>query len=211
MKQKSKKTNPPQEKHLVDADSGSTESGEKKSLQTVETGNGALTAHAKTVAIFKSILAQATGVKDPGVATLIIDSLTRLQVPHNSAVTAVQRLDFAVSTMHEISPKTIMEAFLAAQMVAVHHASLAAIEKATSPYGTDERQATSIASATSLMRLFVEQLDAMAKLKGKTGQQKVTVEHVHVHDGGQAIVGAVNSGRSSHGEGGKGEKRTKTP
>jgi hypothetical protein len=45
--------------------------------------------------------------------------------------------------------------------------------------------------ATRLMRLFTEQLDAMAKLKGNTGRQKVTVEHVHVHKGGQAIVGTV--------------------
>jgi hypothetical protein len=41
------------------------------------------------------------------------------------------------------------------------------------------------------MRLFVEQLEAMARLKGKTREQKVTVEHVHVYEGGQAIVGAV--------------------
>ena len=25
------------------------------------------------------------------------------------------------------------------------------------------------------------------------GQQKVTVEHIHIHDGGQAIVGNVNT------------------
>jgi hypothetical protein len=43
------------------------------------------------------------------------------------------------------------------------------------------------------MRLHLEQIEAMQKLKGKTGQQKVTVEHVHVHDGGQAIVGAVST------------------
>jgi hypothetical protein len=43
------------------------------------------------------------------------------------------------------------------------------------------------------MRLFNEQLEAMAKLKGKAGQQKVTVEHVHVHKGGQAIVGAISA------------------
>ena len=43
------------------------------------------------------------------------------------------------------------------------------------------------------MRLFTEQLAALAKLKGRTSQQKVTVEHVHVHDGGQAIVGAVSA------------------
>jgi hypothetical protein len=37
--------------------------------------------------------------------------------------------------------------------------------------------------ATRLMRLFNEQLDAIAKLNKKTGRQKVTVEHVHVHSG----------------------------
>jgi hypothetical protein len=44
---------------------------------------------------------------------------------------------------------------------------------------------------TRLLRLFNEQLQALAGLRGQTGQQKVTVEHVHVHEGGQAIVGAV--------------------
>jgi hypothetical protein len=28
-----------------------------------------------------------------------------------------------------------------------------------------------------------------------SGQQKMTVEHVHVHEGGQAIVGTVEGGR----------------
>jgi hypothetical protein len=36
-------------------------------------------------------------------------------------------------------------------------------------------------------------LDALNRHRGK-GQQKVTVEHVHVHSGGQAIVGAVKTG-----------------
>ena len=44
------------------------------------------------------------------------------------------------------------------------------------------------------MRLFTEQLEAMAKLKGKAGQQRVVVEHVTVAAGGQAIVGAVIPG-----------------
>jgi hypothetical protein len=57
----------------------------------------------------------------------------------------------------------------------------------------------------------------MAKLKGKTGQQKVTVEHVHVHQGGQAIVGAVTTARSegtwggAKQEGESDKNRTKTP
>ena len=49
--------------------------------------------------------------------------------------------------------------------------------------------------AVRLLRLFNEQLQALATLRGKTGQQKVTVEHVHVYEGGQAIVGSVDTPR----------------
>ena len=44
------------------------------------------------------------------------------------------------------------------------------------------------------MRLvFAAQVEALQRYRGK-GQQKVTVEHVHVHAGGQAIVGAITPG-----------------
>ncbi len=44
-------------------------------------------------------------------------------------------------------------------------------------------------------------MEAMAKLEGKTSRQKVTVEHVHVHGGGQANVGAVStSSKADSGE-----------
>ena len=36
-------------------------------------------------------------------------------------------------------------------------------------------------------------LDALNRHRGK-GQQKVTVEHVHVHSGGQAVVGVMEPG-----------------
>jgi hypothetical protein len=43
------------------------------------------------------------------------------------------------------------------------------------------------------MRTFTAQLDALNKYRGK-GEQKMEVKHVHVHEGGQAIVGNVNHG-----------------
>ena len=46
---------------------------------------------------------------------------------------------------------------------------------------------------------FVELLSALDRKRGKGGQQVVRVEHVHVHPGGQAIVGNVATGG---GEGG---------
>jgi hypothetical protein len=43
-----------------------------------------------------------------------------------------------------------------------------------------------------LSRTYAVLLDALNRYRGK-GQQKVTVEHVHVHSGGQAVVGMVES------------------
>jgi hypothetical protein len=39
-------------------------------------------------------------------------------------------------------------------------------------------------------------LEALNRHRGK-GQQKVTVEHVHVHAGGQAVVGSVERSKES--------------
>ena len=49
-------------------------------------------------------------------------------------------------------------------------------------------------NAAKLLRVFREQLQALQRYRGK-GQQKVTVEHVHVHAGGQAIGGCVEAPR----------------
>jgi len=41
--------------------------------------------------------------------------------------------------------------------------------------------------AVKLLRIFTSQMEALQRYRGK-GQQKVTVEHVHVNAGAQAIV-----------------------
>jgi hypothetical protein len=48
--------------------------------------------------------------------------------------------------------------------------------------------------AVKLLRTYTAQLEALQRYRGK-GQQKVMVEHVHVHQGGQAIVGNVEAAR----------------
>jgi len=41
------------------------------------------------------------------------------------------------------------------------------------------------------MRTFANQTEALGRYRGK-GEQKMMVEHVHVYQGGQAIVGQVS-------------------
>jgi hypothetical protein len=53
--------------------------------------------------------------------------------------------------------------------------------------------------AAKLLRTFTAQVEALQRYRGK-GQQKVMVEHVHVHAGGQALVGAITPGGGGKGK-----------
>src|SRR5262245_23372430 len=55
---------------------------------------------------------------------------------------------------------------------------------------TLEGRCENLSQANKLARTYAVLLDALNRHRGK-GRQKVTVEHVHVHEGGQAIVGNV--------------------
>jgi len=62
---------------------------------------------------------------------------------------------------------------------------------------TFEGRRESLNQANKLVRSYTTLMEGLDKHRGK-GQQKVTVEHVHVHQGGQAIVGNVTTGGGRH-------------
>ena len=74
---------------------------------------------------------------------------------------------------------------LAVQMVATHFVATRALRRLK---GSDmvSQQDSNGNLAVKLLRTFAAQAEALQRYRGK-GQQKVTVEHVHVHTGGQAI------------------------
>ena len=88
------------------------------------------------------------------------------------------------------------EGMLATQMVATHAAAIDMLRRSKDAETLLARERYGNL-AVKLLRIFAAQVEALQRYRGK-GQQKVTVEHVHVHAGGQAIVGAVTAG-----EGGK--------
>ena len=131
-----------------------------------------------------------TGTRHDEVAIRIIDQVaTSLVRPRPKE--ADQSLVAAIATIAEIAPKNVTEAMLATQMIATQEAALMFMTMATRDDQTFEGRDANVLRATRLMRLHLDQIEAKQKLKGQAGQQKVTVEHVHVHEGGQAIVGAV--------------------
>jgi hypothetical protein len=56
-----------------------------------------------------------------------------------------------------------------------------------------EGRRENLTQANKLSRTYAALVEALNRHRGK-GQQKVTVEHVHVYAGGQAMVGAVETG-----------------
>jgi hypothetical protein len=104
-----------------------------------------------------------------------------------------EKLLVTMSALKGISPRDELEGMLAVQMVAVHNLAMTELRRATHALTTDREQSTTNL-AVRLLRTFTDQLEALNRHRGK-GQQKVTVEHVHVNSGGQAIVGSIHQQR----------------
>jgi hypothetical protein len=99
----------------------------------------------------------------------------------------------AVAGLIGIGPRDELEGMLAAQLIACHSASMECYRRAMHGEQTFEGRKENLSQANKLSRTYATLLEALNRHRGK-GQQKVTVEHVHVHEGGQAIVGNVEGG-----------------
>ncbi len=67
---------------------------------------------------------------------------------------------------------------------------MAILGKLDSGFGTERRIAAFASAAARLMKTFAMQVEVFRRLR-HGGQQFVRVEHVHVNDGGQALIGNV--------------------
>ena len=85
----------------------------------------------------------------------------------------------------------LVEGMLATQMAAAHEVAMALMQYATNAPSIKASEHY-LRNSARLMQLYLRQMDALNKHRGK-GQQKVTVEHVHVAAGGQAVVGNVEA------------------
>ena len=103
------------------------------------------------------------------------------------------RIVRAVELYESLKPADGAEGMLALQMVGTHEAALDCLKRAAVPNQTFEGRDMALKHAHKLMTLYTQQLTTLNKHRGK-GQQKVTVEHVNVAPGGQAIVGPVEAG-----------------
>ncbi len=104
-------------------------------------------------------------------------------------------LNFMLSMVNGIEPKDQVEAMLAAQMAAVHMATMT-FARRLAHVDNIPQQDSAERAFNKLARTFAAQVEALRRHR-TGGEQKVTVEHVHVHEGGQAIVGNISHGGRS--------------
>ena len=98
----------------------------------------------------------------------------------------------AVDVLIGMAPRDEFEGMIAAQLVACHNASMECYRRAMIGEQTFEGRRENLNQASKLSRTYATLLESLNRHRGK-GAQKVTVEHVHVHAGGQAVIGMVES------------------
>lgn len=129
-------------------------------------------------------------VSDHFNTVLANQALTTLWTNNSDPAQRKIQMRATVAALTGIGPRDELEGMMAAQLVAAHNAAMECYRRAMLPEQTLEGRHENLNQAAKLSRTWATLLDALNKHRGK-GQQKVTVEHVHVHAGGQAVVGTV--------------------
>lgn len=140
-------------------------------------------------------LQTALAISDSALHQQKLNEITKLLWVHEDAgeETRHERVVRALELYESLEPADGAEGMLAMQMVGTHDAALECLKRAALSHQTFEGRDMALKHAHKLMTLYTQQLATLNKHRGK-GQQKVTVEHVNVEAGGQAIVGNVDAG-----------------
>jgi hypothetical protein len=119
-------------------------------------------------------------------------SLLQLQAASRSPFGTISEtaMNAALALISAVAPKDEIEAALAVQMSCTHAVSMAILSKLDSGFGTERRIFAFASAAARLMKTFTMQVEVLRRLR-HGGQQYIRVEHVHIDDGGVAIIGNV--------------------
>ena len=101
----------------------------------------------------------------------------------------------ALALIEAAAPRNEVEGALAVQMACTHVAAMSVLARFRGGGGTEHRVVALATAAARLLRAYSVQVETLRRLR-HGGDQYVRVEHVHVNDGGQAIVGNVKTAGS---------------
>ena len=112
-----------------------------------------------------------------------------------AGVIDARAVNAALAVIDGLKPENEIEAMLALQMAVTHGLAMKFSARLYSgKIETIPQQDSAALTLSRLQRAFTTQLDSLSNLR-RGGRQKVVVEHVHVYQGGQAIVGNITHNR----------------
>ena len=101
----------------------------------------------------------------------------------------------ALALIEAAAPRNEIEGALAVQMACTHAAAMSVLARFRGGGGSEGRVVALATAAARLMRAYSVQVETLRRLR-HGGDQYVRVEHVHVNDGGQAVIGNVKTAGS---------------
>jgi hypothetical protein len=98
----------------------------------------------------------------------------------------------ALAMIEAAAPRDEIEGALAVQMACTHSATMVVLSSLGAGGGSDRRVAALGSAAGRLLKAYAMQVELLRRLRHGSGQY-VRVEHVHIHEGGQAVIGNVRA------------------
>ncbi|MDF3047312.1 MAG: hypothetical protein K0R73_430 [Candidatus Midichloriaceae bacterium] len=143
----------------------------------------------------KKMMQNLSGSRDENFTqTLVNQTIGTLWLAQSNPGAKETKIDAMFVAMSGAKPNDELEGMLVGQMIALHSASMECFRRAMLPDQDFEVRQASLSQGNKLSRSYAILLDTLDRYRGKgPTEQKVTVEHVNVYKGGQAIVGNVKS------------------
>lgn len=136
-----------------------------------------------------------SGSDDENFSTNLVLQVVAAQSPDYSAPD--EQVSATLAAMAAMRPRDALEGMVGAQLIAIHHATMECYRRAAIDGQSFHGWRESLNQASKLSRTFAALSEALDRRRGKA-HQRITVEHVHVHAGGKAIVGSVTAGAPGH-------------
>jgi hypothetical protein len=137
------------------------------------------------------LLMEALGIADYSFGSGLLNQLVNAGSQGGAADEA--SVNFMLSVIKGIKPKDHLEAMLAAQMAAIHMATMTFTRRLAHVENIPQQDSAE-RTLNKLARTYAGQMETLKRYR-TGGEQKVTVQHVSVSEGGQAIVGNVTQSK----------------
>jgi hypothetical protein len=154
-----------------------------------ESGTAAISLKQGDSIVASAVFMDALGICEEDFASWYLSQI--IEVARPGARADEKATNAMLAGIAAMRPRDETEAMLIAQMIATHELAMT-FARRLKHIENIPQQDSAVNGLTKLTRTYAAQMEALKRYRSG-GEQKMTVQHVHVAEGGQAIVGNVNA------------------